>query len=394
MRYWTENKSRADKDELASFAFRHIQKLCLRVAFVAAPENFERFIPRKNNNNEEIFIEKLSKLHLSSIYKDKVFEIYPESRVQQTQRRISTYDGMIRGKKCLLKLHEHSKEEVLGKEKLKSVSLRKEIEIARVLNAGKEPCPNIVQLLEASVELPMHMIIERASKGDLLTYLRTSNPFKAEHLLPMAMDVCNAMIYLGKQNIIHRDLRANNCLVFVHNGQLIIKLGDFRLAIPAYSNQQCPQNLGRERILSIARREDFHSQFSARWLAVEALQYREFSTASDVWSYGVLVFEIFTLGTQPYINMPNGLSLQSDQEVRSFVSTSYKLVVFFNFIWHLLPNRPSVQKTEFCFKQEPIVTWITIKQQKYLRIHSLAKQENRMIWALFISAYVIVDSFF
>ena len=234
-----------------------------------------------------------------------MFEIYSESRVQQTQHRITTYDGMIKGKKCLLKLHENSKEEVLRKEKLKSVPLRKEIEIVKVLNAVKEPCPSIIQLLEASVEPPMHMIIERASKGDLLTYLRDTS-FKAEHLLHMAMDVCNAMIYLSKQNIIHRDLCANNCFVFVQNGQLIIKLGNFRLAIPAFSDPQSPENVGRERILSIDRREDFHSQFAVRWTAVEALQHREFSTASDVWSYGVLLFEIFTLGSQPYINIQMG----------------------------------------------------------------------------------------
>ena len=333
MRYWTEKKSEADKDELASFTLRHIEELCRRAAFVAAPDNFERFIPENDNNNEERFIDELSRLHLSSIYKDKVFEISSESRVQQTQHRITTYDVMIKGKKCLLKLHEHAKEEVLRTEKLKSVPLRKEIEILKVLNAAKEPCPNIVQLLEASVELPMHMIIERASKGDLLTYLRTSKSFKAEHLLHMAMDVCNAMIYLGKQNIIHRDLCANNCLVFVQNGQLIIKVGNFRLAIPAFSDPQSPENVGRERILSIDRREDFHSQFAVRWIAVEALQHREFSTASDMWSYGVLLFEIFTLGSQPYINMPNGISLWSDQEVRSFVSTLNKLGVFFNFIF-------------------------------------------------------------
>ena len=321
MRNWTEKKSEAAKDELASFTFRLNEKLCQRAAFVASPDNLKRFIPENINSNEEKFIEELSKLHLFSAYKDQVFEIFPESRVQQTQRRITTYDGTFRGKKCMLKLHEHSKEEVSKKEKLKSVSLRNEIEIVRVLNAGKEPCPNIVLLLEASVEPPMHMIIETASKGDLLTNLRTHDTFKAEHLLHMAMDVCNAMIYLGKQSIIHRDLCANNCFVFVHNGQPIIKLGNFRLAIPAFSDPQSPEIVGRERILSIACREDFLNQFAVRWMAVEALQHREFSTASDVWSYGVLVFEIFTLGSQPYINMPNGMSLHSDQEVRSFVST-------------------------------------------------------------------------
>ena len=331
MRFWTEKESGAGKDELAPLTVRHNEELCRRAAFVAAPDNFEQFLPENNNNNKERLIEELSRLHLSSIYKDKVFEIYSESRVQQTQHRITTYDGMIKGKKCLLKLHENSKEEVLRKEKLKSVPLRKEIEIVKVLNAVKEPCPSIIQLLEASVEPPMHMIIERASKGDLLTYLCNTLQYKAEHLLHMAMDVCNAMIYLGKQNIIHRDLCANNCFVFVQNGQLIIKLGNFRLAIPAFSGPQSPENVGRERILSVDRREDFHSLFAVRWMAVEALQHREFSTASDVWSYGVLVFEIFTLGSQPYINMPNGISLQSDQEVRSFVSTLNKLGVFFIF---------------------------------------------------------------
>jgi serine/threonine protein kinase len=56
-------------------------------------------------------------------------------------------------------------------------------------------------------------------------------------------------------------------------------------------------------------------------MAIEALQFREFSIASDVWSFGVLLFEIFTFGCKPYVNMPSGLSLDRDEEVEEFVST-------------------------------------------------------------------------
>ena len=209
---------------------KNLKELCQRVVFFAAPNNFKQFIENGCQDNEKQFIEHLSILHLSSTYRDKVFEISPASLVPVLQHRVLTHDARISGRNCLLKLRQHSKEEVLKRETLKGVRLRKEIEIVRVLSTVAEPCLNIVELLGSSLEAPMHMIIERTPKGDLLTYLQAfaKSPEMVD-LIQMAVDICNAMIYLGTQNITHRDLRAKNCFVFVKRNRLLTKLGDFHV---------------------------------------------------------------------------------------------------------------------------------------------------------------------
>jgi serine/threonine protein kinase len=166
------------------------------------------------------------------------------------------------------------------------------------------------------------LITERTPKGNLLSYLDgLDNPPPAAALLWIALDICDAMIYLGAQNIIHRDLCAKNCFVFMEKGNLLTKLGEFHLAVLSYSSPKSPIPVERQRYsFNPQINQDSPNQFAVRWTAVEALQLGEFSPASDVWSYGVLLFEIFTLGCKPYVNMPSGRSLESDEEVREFVS--------------------------------------------------------------------------
>ena len=316
---WRENKSRTTKD---SVVMENLEKLCKRVAFYALPICFEQLISCNRESNERNFIEDLSLLWLTSKYKDRVLEILPKPNARREKQPVSSYDVLMNGKKCVLKLYRHSKEEILKANATKADPLRKEIEIVKVLNALAEPCPNLVQLLGSSIEAPMHMIIERGSKGDLLSFLnKHMNSTEIQNLVNIALDICNAMEFLGNQNVIHRDLRAKNCFVFLQNGKLLAKLGDFHLAVVVYSVPTSPITL-KSRHGSIASKTDvdFSSRFALPWLAVESLQYGVFSSASDVWSYGVLLYEIFTLGCQPYVNMPSGRSLSNDEAVRDFVS--------------------------------------------------------------------------
>ena len=322
-RSWNEIRSKTMKEEQP--VMKHLEELCKRAFFYAAPNNSEQVVLNSSRGDTKQFIERLSILHVSSIYRDKIFQISQVSRVPLPQHNVSTYDALMNGRKCLLKLRQHSKEEILKKESMKGDLLRKEIEIVKVLNAMKEPCPTIVQLFGSSIEAPMHMIIERTPKGDLLTYLQgyAKSPEMVD-LVQMAVDICNAMIYLVGQNIIHRDLRAKNCFVFLQDRRLLTKLGDFHLAVLSCSNSvpTLPTGIGC-RLNSISSRvnENVANEFAVRWTAVEAFHFGEFSTASDVWSYGVLLYEIFTIGCTPYVNMPrSGRTLKSDEEVREFVS--------------------------------------------------------------------------
>ena len=322
LRSWDENNSKETKDEQDQIVLEHLEKLCQRAVFVATPSSFKRFLTENCKGDEKQFIEDLSILHVSSTYRDKVLEILPESRVQLVQYRVNTYGALMNGKKCLVKLHQHSKEEMLGTDALKAVPLREEIEILKILNAVVEPCPNIVQLLGSIFEAPMHLIMERTPKGDLLSYLKgLEDPPEAEVLLQIAVDVSDAMLYLGVHDIIHRDLGAKNCFVFMREGKLLTKLGDFHLAILSYSRARSPTGEDQPcKSVKSPINEDFFNQFAVRWMAAEAIRMGEFSSASDVWSFGVLLFEIFTFGCKPYDNMPSGRSLERDEDVREFVS--------------------------------------------------------------------------
>jgi serine/threonine protein kinase len=314
---WSEQKLKTKKDSLV---MQNLEKLCERVVFRAPRVYFGRLIASNCKGNVQDFIEALSILRLTSMYKDRVLEILPKADIRWERNPVSTYDALMNGKPCLLKVYRHSKDEVMKANTPATTPLRKEIEIVKVLNALAEPCPNLLQLLGSSVEAPMHMIIERGSKGDLLAHLKYLNNPETQCLIQIALDICNAMMFLDSHDIIHRDLRAKNCFVFMENGNLLAKLGGFQLAAIVYAGARSP-TAPKPRSVITTMDKDFPSPFSVPWMAVETLQYGEFSSASDVWSYGVLLFEIFTLGCQPYVNMPSGLSLNSDKDVREYVSS-------------------------------------------------------------------------
>ncbi|NWW41198.1 FRK kinase, partial [Panurus biarmicus] len=98
--------------------------------------------------------------------------------------------------------------------------------------------------------------------------------------------VASGMAYLESQNYIHRDLAARNVLVGEHN---VYKVADFGLA-----------RVENENVYE-ARTE---TKLPVKWTAPEAIRYNRFSIKSDVWSFGILLFEIITYGQMPYHGMP------------------------------------------------------------------------------------------
>ncbi|XP_041847055.1 tyrosine-protein kinase BTK [Melanotaenia boesemani] len=149
---------------------------------------------------------------------------------------------------------------------------------------------NLVQLYGVCTkQRPIYIVTEFLANGCLLTYLKEGmkqHPSPVQ-LLEMCKDVSEGMAYLESQQYIHRDLAARNCLVDA-NGT--VKVTDFGLS---------------RYVLDDEYTSSVGSKFPVRWSPPEVLLYSKFSSKSDIWAYGVLMWEVYTLGRLPYERLSN-----------------------------------------------------------------------------------------
>ncbi|CAG9560239.1 unnamed protein product [Danaus chrysippus] len=168
--------------------------------------------------------------------------------------------------------------------------------------------PNVVTLLACCTEQePYLLIMEYVMCGKLLTYLRErrsrpdrfsgSGALTSRDLTVFAYCVARGMDFIASKGIVHRDLAARNVLVD-HNK--LCKIADFGMSRTAGAS-------GRAR-----------GALPVRWMAPEALMYNVHTHQADVWSFGILLWEIVTLGSTPYAAM-------SGREVAAAVSEGYRL---------------------------------------------------------------------
>uniref|UniRef100_A0A673HD49 non-specific protein-tyrosine kinase n=1 Tax=Sinocyclocheilus rhinocerous TaxID=307959 RepID=A0A673HD49_9TELE len=143
---------------------------------------------------------------------------------------------------------------------------------------------NLVQLYGVCTKLrPIYIVTEYLANGCLLNYLRDVLQHPSSILLlEMCKDVSEGMAYLEANQYIHRDLAARNCLVD-SNGT--IKVTDFGLS---------------RYVLDDEYTSSVGSKFPVRWSPPEVLLYCKFSSKSDIWAFGVLMWEVYTLGRMPY----------------------------------------------------------------------------------------------
>ncbi|XP_069097030.1 muscle, skeletal receptor tyrosine-protein kinase [Pleurodeles waltl] len=171
--------------------------------------------------------------------------------------------------------------------------------------------PNIVKLLGVcAVGKPMCLLFEYMAYGDLNEYLRHRSPRSLASLshsslaarvrlsdphpcplsctdqLCIARQVAGGMAYLSERKFVHRDLATRNCLV---GENMVVKIADFGLSRNIYSADYYKANE--------------NDAIPIRWMPPESIFYNRYTSESDVWAYGVVLWEIFSYGMQPYYGM-------------------------------------------------------------------------------------------
>ncbi|XP_072038259.1 BDNF/NT-3 growth factors receptor-like isoform X2 [Amphiura filiformis] len=161
---------------------------------------------------------------------------------------------------------------------------------------------NIVTFYGVCMEKePYLMVFEYMENGDLNNYLRSRGPdaeclTKSSALLPLTVNellhisqqISAGMVYMASQHFVHRDMATRNCLV---GDRLVVKIADFGMSRDVYSTDYY--------------RVGGHTMLPVRWMPPESIIYRTYSVESDVWSYGVVLWEIFEYGKQPWYGLSN-----------------------------------------------------------------------------------------
>ncbi|CAD5205594.1 unnamed protein product [Bursaphelenchus okinawaensis] len=176
---------------------------------------------------------------------------------------------------CAIK---QAKMDALNKEQIKEVMTE-----ARVMRPLDHP--NVVKLYGvAALQEPLMIVMEFCKQGALNSYLK-KNPLTVEKQVEMCFGSACGIHYLHESGLLHRDIAARNCLFSENN----VKIADFGLTKDGPVFDMDPAK-----------------PVPVKWMSPEAVQTTKYTYKADVWAYGVMCFEIFAKGNEPYMELQKG----------------------------------------------------------------------------------------
>lgn len=200
---------------------------------------------------------------------------------------------------------------------------------------------NIVHLIGVCFDVhPRFIVLELLAGGDLKNFLREGrhkperpSPLIIKDLIYCAIDVARGCRYMESKRFIHRDIAARNCLLSSKGPGRVVKIADFGMARDIYRSDYYRK--GGKAMLPI------------KWMPPEAFLDGIFTSKTDIWSFGVLLWEVFSLGLMPYTGLPNrdvmqlvtgGGRLDAPNGCPTFIYT------LMSSCWHSVPDaRPGFQ---------------------------------------------------
>ncbi|KAH9503782.1 hypothetical protein Btru_066614 [Bulinus truncatus] len=146
--------------------------------------------------------------------------------------------------------------------------------------------PNVLELIGIAENFPgtPYVVLPYMDNGDLLTYVRKETLEISLHdVIKFGADIASGMAYLSSLKFVHRDLAARNCML---NSAFTVKVADFGLCRDIYEKGYYSS--------------DNKKSLPIRWMALESVEHGAYSTKSDVWSFGIVLWELLTRGMMPY----------------------------------------------------------------------------------------------
>ena len=231
--------------------------------------------------------------------------------------------------------------------------------------------PNLLKLLAVSMTSRLMLVTQLMPLGCLLQYVRKhKDNIGSKHLLNWCVQIAKGMAYLEDKRLVHRDLAARNVLV---QKPTLVKITDFGLAKLLDANESEYKAQG--------------GKMPIKWLAIECIRKKVFTHKSDVWAYGVTVWELLTHGKIPYENykaeqVPD--LLEKGERLPQPQSATIDIFMLMIKCWMVDPDsRPSFKElvTEFTNMARDPGRYLVIPGDKLMRLPEFTPQDERELIA-------------